>query len=395
MGIISCSFYKSYFFFLGFWISELIRSLDNYFLKKIEKEKEQKQKDMFDLICLNLSDILAIFLVIYTFITSKEHKIKYELKNFSNSNKTKLIYQDLSYPKFNKLYLLLISSILDFIARSVFFTFSFSMNKEPLINNQQIDWLVSLDISFRAIFSRLILKTKLYNHHFISIIICLIGFSFMTISDLFYVIEINWKNLYYLLFIFPKYILFPLSDVFNEIIFTVNYIQPQTLMFLRGLCQFIILDILCLILFITKSLSFNIFISNDKLKLFKQIILRLFYTLFSCFRTFCLNKVLYLYNNQHISFLVIVFTFNNFIIGLITNESKSIGFNISLYNTIQIVSLIIIFFGTLVYNEIIIINICGMNEYTKKGLLFKEKIDIEQIKSGLIENSNEKEDNEN
>ena len=41
----------------------------------------------------------------------------------------------------------------------------------------------------------------------------------------------------------------------------------------------------------------------------------------------------------------------------------------------------IIIFGTLIYNEIIIINSCGLNKNTKQGFLIKEKQEIQDIKS--------------
>lgn len=395
MNLFSCFFYNGYYYFIGFWISELIRALDEYYLNKKESKKNQKQKDLFDIICLNLSDLLAVFLVLYTYISLTKHNDKLETNKTISSKKRKLIYNDISSKK-NKLYLILFASVLDLIARSVFFIFSFSKNKEPEIKNQQIDWMVSFDISFRAIFSRIILKTKIYKHHYFSIIVCLIGFLFMSISDIIYVIKIDWEKLYYLLFIFPKYILFPLSDVINEIILSVNFLQPQNLMFFRGILEFILISILCLIVHFTKPINFNFFISDNDNDLILQIILRVFYIILSSFRTFCLMKVLYLYNSQHISFLVIVFPFSNFIRGLLTKKDNNLSNSfIVLYNIIQIISLIIIFFGTLVYNEIIIINDFGLNEYTKKGLLDKEKIDRAQSDFDLLEYEEEDEDNEN
>ena len=102
MDLFSCSFYKGYYYFIGFWISELIRALDEYYLNKKESKKEQKQKDLFDLICLNLSDLLAVFLVLYTYISSTRYSGKSN-KNKKTTKKSKLIYNDIS-AKRNKLY---------------------------------------------------------------------------------------------------------------------------------------------------------------------------------------------------------------------------------------------------------------------------------------------------
>ena len=375
MKFISFTFYKGYLYFIGFWISEIIRAVDDHILnKKIENDKELKQKDLFDLICLNISDIVAIFLVMYTYFnTSSKKEEKTQIKKISF--KRELIYNDISL-NINKTHLILISSLIDFIARCVFFIYSFSMkNKDDKVSSYKlrIDWLVSLDISFRAIFSRIILKTKLYNHHLVSIFICLFGFLCLIILNI--SIEINPFNSdywIYVLFIFPKYILFPLSDVFNEIILRVNFIQPHTLMFLRGICEFPLMVILFFILLILNKEYIDIIIKGNTRNIIFQILLRLIFILLSSFRTFCLMKVLYLYNSQHISFLIIVFSFTNFINGLIKKDIDVY------YYIVQFSSFIIIFFGTLIYNEIIIINACGLNDYTKESLLLREKIDKDQ-----------------
>ena len=48
-----------------------------------------------------------------------------------------------------------------------------------------MDYLFTLDILFRYLFSRIILKTKIYKHHLVSMIICIIGFLFFVVADLF------------------------------------------------------------------------------------------------------------------------------------------------------------------------------------------------------------------
>ena len=218
-----------------------------------------------------------------------------------------------------------------------------------------------------------------FPNHLVSIFICLFGFLCLIILNI--SIEINPFNSdywIYVLFIFPKYILFPLSDVFNEIILRVNFIQPHTLMFLRGICEFPLMVILFFILLILNKEYIDIIIKGNTRNIIFQILLRLIFILLSSFRTFCLMKVLYLYNSQHISFLIIVFSFTNFINGLIKKDIDVY------YYIVQFSSFIIIFFGTLIYNEIIIINACGLNDYTKESLLLREKIDKDQKSAFLF-----------
>lgn len=386
MGLFSFTFYKGYFYFIGFWIADSIRSLVERNLEKKEEkpDDEQNKKDIiiniFKLICLNFSDLLAGFLVLYTYIKSFKKKNKTIERESKLILKRRLIYRDLSI-KTNSKYLIILSSLLDLIARSVFLIFFISNIKNAKkLDNQQIDWLISLDISSRAIFSRIILKTKLQKHHFVSIYICLIGFILMSTSDIYYLIKQHF-NFLYIFFIFPKFILFPFADVINEILLTSHFLLPQILMFVRGVYEFIILFIFCVFYLLFSEISYLSFFS----KFFSEIGYGIIFILVCFFRTFCLMKVLYLYNSQHVSFLIIIFPFINFISGLFDGKVK----NSLNYNIMQLISLIIIFFGTLLYNEIIIINACGLNENTKKGLLIKEKLDLEQSNSLINPNIDE------
>ena len=248
----------------------------------------------------------------------------------------------------------------------------------------EIDFLILFDILSRVIFSKIFFKTKLYKHHFVSVIICIIGFIFMSTLDIFSISKNNSKNLIYLLFVLPKYILFPLEDVINELIFKKNFIFPQKLMFIRGILEFIFVFILCLILIIIPNFDFNIKNIFSKENLFLQLLFRFIFILVSLFRTFFLMKVIYLYNSQYVSFLIIVFTFINFGKSFIPNENNEADKDILLI-IFQIIPLIIVFFGTLIYNEILIVNICGLNENTKKYIIIKEKME----RKTLLENNEE------
>ena len=201
-------------------------------------------------------------------------------------------------------------------------------------------------------------------------------------------------NYIYYLIIFPKYILFPIADAINEIILNNHFFFPQHLMFIRGVFEFFILFILCSILRIIGIIDFRIFIKENP-KILYQILLRLSYIIISFFRTFFLMKVIYLYDSQHVSFLIITFTFTNFIKGNIFDgdNTQRNDKNYKIYFILGIISLLIIFLGVLIYNEILIINVCGLNEYTKKG--FEEKIenDFASINrySIMSENNDERE----
>ena len=376
------SFYKGYYFFLGFWILDILRAVVEEFLKHIEIKDERifidiKEKNLFDLICLNISDLLAFILHYYTKVKSRKSISIKENEQSNDDNQTgiRLIYNKYTIMKKNNL-LIITSTILDFFARSVFLIYSFYDNEKDKKNeenneekNDRIDFLVIIDIFSRALISKIFLKRKIYQHHIVSIFITFSGFLMQIISYI-SVFGKDFNYIYYLI-IFPKYILFPIADAINEIILNYHFFFPQHLMFIRGVFEFFILFILCSILRIIGIIDFRIFIKENP-KILYQILLRLSYIIISFFRTFFLMKVIYLYDSQHVSFLIITFTFTNFIKRISIFEFGG-NKNYIIYFILGIISLLIIFLGVLIYNEILIINACGLNEYTKKG--FEEKIE--------------------
>ena len=404
MRLFSCSFYNGYYFIIGFWVADLIRAIIEFCLNIIEKGKNNENKneaeiDLLELICLNISDIFAGFLVLNTnYILSeiaKEKNEQCDKKKFERTyseNSIDLIYKETEIEIKGK-FLIFLASVLDFFARSVFLIYSLIMikgqeNGYKKLKEWEIDFLILFDILSRVIFSKIFSKTKLYKHHFFSVIICIIGFIFMSTLDIFSISKNNSKNLIYLLFVLPKYILFPLEDVINESIFRKNFIFPQKLMFIRGILEFFIIFVLCLILVLSRKIEFNKFFIENNLSL--QIIFRLFFIIVSFFRTFFLMKVIYLYNSQYVSFLIIVFSFINFWKSFFSPRDEDAENQI--LKIFQTIPLIIVFFGTLIYNEILIVNIWGLNENTKKNILIKEEIDRKQICQNSLLDINEEDE---
>ena len=86
-------------------------------------------------------------------------------------------------------------------------------------------------------------------------------------------------------------------------------------------------------------------------------------------------KIIYIFTSQCVSFLIVSESLAgtlNFLININITE-ENIPFNKEMFLTIELLSLFFVIFGTLMYNEMIIINKCGLQENTKNGLLIKEK----------------------
>ena len=392
MGLFSISCFKSYYYLLTFWILDLsiIIVRDIYLNQEISDKENLKGTELIYISCLNISDFLAGFLVLYTELrikpqenendTEKKISKKEKSKKHKSKNKKKikiiydLIYNDKSIRK-HKYYYLFLISILEFIARSTDLLYLLILKKFP-IRPGEINWLISVDIFARILFSNLILKNKIYNHHIFSLILIIIGLCSMSICAFKAIKENELDSWPYFLFITGKYLLLPLEDVINKILLTNEFLLPHYLMLWRGFFNFFMLIILATTVLALGEVKF-VYFSQFKtdIEIFLQVLMKILFTIFSFCKAFCLLKVIDIFSPQHVAFLNTAFTLYQ----LLKCRTKAED-NIIL-TAIDGFFLLVIIFGTLVFNEMIIINICGLNRNTKIELIIKEHQEILNIKS--------------
>ncbi len=188
----------------------------------------------------------------------------------------------------------------------------------------------------------------------------------------------------------------------NQILLSDNFLLPHSLMFDRGIIEFIILLIVSLILFLTKKLEISYTLGN----IIYIILIKIAYTIIESIKAFCLMKTIYIYTSQYVSFLIVSESVGgtlNLIINMISKKDDKdeedyyyLKFYKEYYLLIpEIISVIIITFGTLMYNEMIIINKCGLQEKTKRELLIKEKKDYSTANDKDFSNNEDSEDGDN
>ena len=185
----------------------------------------------------------------------------------------------------------------------------------------------------------------------------------------------------------------------NQILLSDNFLLPHSLMFDRGIIEFIILLIVSLILFLTKKLEISYTLGN----IIYIILIKIAYTIIESIKAFCLVKTIYIYTSQYVSFLIVSESVGgtlNLIINMISKKDDEDYYYLKFYKNYyllipEIISVIIITFGTLMYNEMIIINKCGLQEKTKRELLIKEKKDYSTANDKDFSNNEENDDNDN
>ena len=392
MKYISFSFYKTYYYFIIFWALELSINIlkNNYFEKKTYSKGYNELFELFNTIFFNLSDLIAGFFVLYTKISSKSVKSdnNKKLKNKSKNN-IKLIYTDLSKKK-NKYGLILITSILQILATSANLLFYLIVNKK-IIRNGEITWLISIDTLSRIIFSRIFLDTKLYNHHQFALILIIFAHLLMIFSAFMILNDEEKKSWTYFIFLGFKFTFLSLEDTLNKILLTNKFLLAHILLFWRGIFNLFLLFVLTPIFYYTNKDKLNIdYLKNSDSNLYWDIAARLFFVTCSFFRSFLIMKVIYDFTPLHVSFLNVVFALYELIYCRVKNKDKII------FLALDILSLIFIIFSTLIFIEIIIINVFGLNENTKDGLKKKEEEEFNnnvQLINSYIENDDIENDN--
>ena len=371
MAWISFSFYKNYFYFLIFWILDLAVTIIKNFFDENAINNDNfylKENEYFHLITLNIADLLAGFLVLYTEMQMKTKK-KEEIKKTKNTQE--LIYNDYSVQK-NKFVYIFIISIFNLLASSIDFLYYLVHDDDnEKINKENFEWLISVDIITRIIFSRIILKTKLYNHHIVSLIIFIIGFLTMAICG---TVESGISS--YLFLAFLKNVLFAIGDIFSKILLTKKFVLPHYLIFWKGIFVFFIHIILFMILYPTVGIKFSYFSIDTT----KNILLRIITILTLLPKNLCIMKVIYLFTPQHVGFLNVVSSLKNYILYIFNSVEKS-PFDI----IINILSFFIAIIGTLIFNEMIIVRLFELDKGTKQGILKREKLDLLEMESSVLE----------
>ena len=294
-----------------------------------------------------------LFLIIYRIFNKRKISKDNNKQKKINSNST-LIKQITRKEKF--LWILLVS-IIDFINIT-----SYSINSIEIFKFFNT-W--ALNIISLSLFSFLILKIKLYRHHYLSIIIISISGVLLDII----LGKSLRENLLHNLVNFANEISFCLTYVIYKFMMLKKFIKSYEIFFYQGLIE-LALSIISLI--ITTNIgyldNFYEFIDNlDK----KEILFVLFILLTE-----------FMYN---LSLLLIIDIFSPFHVFLIDVFSELLSYcfylneNELISSIFTIIICLICLFMLLIFIELIEINCFGISYMTKKNIHLRSKLDIDLI----------------
>ena len=362
-------------FVLIYWIVEILTRLAIFYLWDyfIVSKNSLAENEYIYIIYYTISNLLSGFLVIYINCISGK-KI-----DDQNKKRLKLIYENPISKKTKYYYFkLLFLSFLELLSSSCYFIFFISINStsDEVSYKSSLDVIVLLDILVRYVFSICLLKIKIYKHHIWSIYAILLGFILIVPLDL---LEIyldkkvdNIKSSIYIMILACKSIFFPLEDTLIKKFLNEYYILPEYLLFSIGVIEGVLVLILTLILYFTGVLTFYVDYTTG------VILSSILYIIGTFIRFFIVIKIIYLFSSQSVSFLIIsqsvAGAIEDIIKFIVTEESIPFYSYISFF--FGIIAIVIIVMGTLIYDEIIIVNKWGLNLNVKKGIIERDKLDL-------------------
>ena len=252
----------------------------------------------------------------------------------------------------------------DLLARSCYFIYYSSIKT---IDNDKIslkltcDILLFVDIIMRFSFYKCFFKLPFKRHYIFSMGAILI------------------RTLIFIAFLFSRSIIFPLIDTKFKTLMEEKYIFPWFYMLIRAIYQLIYLIILTPIFLLTSVLHFTSDIFTRKFWIISAI-----YIFTNFVKQSLLINIIYYYSSAFVSFLIMSEPLSNSIyeiINFIIKKEKSL---LAIFKAVvEILFFILIILTTLVFEETIVIPICGLDRDVKTAIQDRSR-DESQLNEGII-----------
>ena len=383
-----------YLLFLFFFIASFIK-------KTVQTYFENNQKiaiEFLKLYMYDVGDFLSIIPLIITKIRMKTEKKKEESneeisKSMNITNNIELIYNNDIEDKnncnaFKYVFIFTIADMVAQLAPVVYYVIK--EDQKLAVKQANLNTRFIFNIIFIIIFSRIILKTKFYRHHIFAFSIDIFGLIVLTIIDIIIITNDSGDNItmsiIYILVKILGVILYSLQNSLAKYLFLYYYLTTYSLLVNKSIFQFFYLLIFSFP-FIFKKMEikdgesktiFSMIADIFEDKIYYGIVIGYTITSFFCNNLGC--KIIEEFSPNHFIIAKLLENFGIFLIDLIINGPDSEVYLI----VVKIIMNIILILSSLIFNEILVINICGLSKDTK---LF---LDYEAEKEELI--NEEKED---
>ena len=334
---------------------------------------EKNQRIAIEFLKLYMYDIGDMFTIIPYLIMKKRIKSLIIDKSDSiNDSYKEYIYNRpeaniYNRPAFRKVFLLSIVNIIAQIAPVIYFV---AKDEQKIdVNQGKLNSVLIFNIFAILIFSIFILHTKFYKHHLFAILIDIFCLIILTIIDMKKIIDevdnITMPIIYIFVRIFSV-ILYSLENVLAKIIFLYNYMSTYTLLLNKSIFQFFYL-----LLFSFPFIFIKLDDKDGESKLVFSMIADIFEDKIYIYIVIVYTITSFFYNNLHL-IIIDVFSPNHFVIsrifeffGIFIIDLIVYGIDKEEYLIIKIIMFILLIISAFIYNEFLVINICGLSKNTK------------------------------
>ena len=375
MSFLSFNWDKHFIYAIVYWVLEICVRLSMYINWEAYKmSPSDVSNEYIYVVLLNISDLLAIFLVLYVKWTLRETEQK-KATNIDTVTRgisgVTYIYEDAEKTdNSNFIKRILLISTLDYLSRSLYWiSYAITGAKNGNVSHQlQKDIVNTLDILMRYIFSIFILHIIIHKHRIVSMVSIFVGFVILLPADFILLHRDEEKSMgksvVYVAILALRGIFIPFEDTIIKKLYTDNYVLPENFMLYRGVLECLIIIVVTPVLYFSFGVKWDIYFSRE------NIITIIIYTLCAFVKSYFLLKIIYHFSSQSVSFLVISESVTGSILGIISfikDEDKEAIEIILLI--MELIGILIITFATLLYDEVIIINKWNLNLYVRKDII--------------------------
>ena len=345
-------------------------------------------KNLFHVYILTISDLSSVIFYFITKFRSKKSKND-EIENLSPASKKDIQLITLSGEPISKFKLLkrtFIVALTDLLSNlSIFFYYLYIEITGKLRITTKFYCFFIFNIISKYLFSRIMLNIYFYRHHYLSFGINIFCLLFLSIIDIISIKEEDKNDtLNLLIFLFVnlfRNVIFSFQDVIGKKALDEEFLSPYSLIFYKGIFKAIMLIIISIPFFfisinghfVIKEIR-DIFIGPiDILRYTVYIIFNLSYNIF-------LWIIIDKYNPNYLAVANIIDVYCPLLYTLFF-DTGSINWNFY----VEFSTNIILVFGALIHNEIILISYCGLDEYTKFKYNQKSQEDLRLCTLSLSE----------
>ena len=354
------------------------------YTKSLLPKNKKFIKEFYELFLNLFGDYLSLIPYLIIKIRSKGNKHDFDKEN---QDAIQYIYTDVEKKlklKGSTIKKIFIYTFGDFLAQVSFLIF-YTILSEENIEEKFVNFNSTLIINVIAMFllSHLVLHTNFHRHHYFTLLLNIICLIVLIIIDIYEMVknskQIGYQIINIAISIF-RIILYTIVDVLIKVLFLYNYFSSFSILLIKSIClSFYLIIFLIPFIFIQlkdpegeKATIFTMLLRNfdDKINILYAIL----YSAISFIFNITLYKIIEEFSPNH---FVIARFYENFAT-IITNIILN-GVDSEKYLALRIIMYVILTFASLIFNEFIVINICGLSKDTQLFLNYEAEKELSMI----------------